>query len=74
MFEKNHEKFKRAKRVRENKVKAKNFNSISCFDEKINAYVYKAEKNWKHLYLRSCKMHRAKQLGLTSVTLFCIKI
>jgi len=63
MFEENYAKSKRAERVRKNKAKTKNLNSVSCFDEKLNAYVYKGEKNWKYMYSRSNKMHRAKQLG-----------
>lgn len=50
------QKSKRALRVRTNKDKAKNLNSIDNGE-------YKPPKNWKHVYLRSEKMRRAKQLG-----------
>lgn len=62
MFEENN-KSKRAKRVSNNKKKAENINSISAYDESLNADIYKPPKNWKHVYLRSEKMRRAKQLG-----------
>ncbi len=51
----NIEKEIRAKRVKKNKDKSKNINS--CEEG------YKPPKNWKHVYLRSEKMRRAKQLG-----------
>lgn len=54
-------KSKRAKRVQNNKTKAKHLNAIS---NEIDGVVYgKPPKNWKHVYLRSEKMRRAKQLG-----------
>lgn len=61
MFEENNDKSKRAQRVQDKKKKAKNLNSIS---NEIDGVVYaKPPKNWKHVYLRSEKMRRAKQLG-----------
>lgn len=54
---------KRAKRVQNKKAKAENLNSISHYDESLNADVYKPPKKWKEVYLRSEKMRRAKQLG-----------
>lgn len=58
------DKIKRAKRINYKKKKAKNLNSISNYDEDLKAFVYKSPKKWKHLYTRSAKMIRAKQLGI----------
>ena len=45
----------RAKRIENNKKK-------NIAENKIEAK-YKSPKNWKHMYLRSEKLRRAKQLG-----------
>lgn len=49
-------KSKRSERVKNNRTKSKNLNAMddNC---------YKPPKKWKHVYLRSEKMRRAKQLG-----------
>lgn len=51
----NKEKDLRAKRIQKKKGD-QNLNSIEV--------KYKSPKNWKHMYLRSEKLRRAKQLGI----------
>lgn len=55
-------KTKRAERVHHKKVKDQNLNAISNVDG--DYIVCKPPKNWKHVYLRSEKFRRAKQLGI----------
>ena len=49
------------KEARSNRIDSKK--KKDCAENKIEAK-YKSPKNWKHMYLRSEKLRRAKQLGI----------
>lgn len=60
-MEKISKKNKRAKRILSKKLDQ----NLNQSDHNDNGYIIvKSPKKWSHLYLRSCKLKRAKQLGI----------